>query len=111
MDTAMAVRCFSALGQDRRLDVFRLLIQAGPEGLKAGEIAQRLGQPASTMSSHLRILTEAGLVASQRKGREIHFTPEIDRVRALVLFLVADCCGGRADRCEPLLAELLPCCP
>lgn len=110
MDTERAVRCFSALGHPRRLDVFRLLIKSAPDGLKAGEIAETFDQPASTMSSHLRILTEAGLVSSERKGREIHFRPNIDRVRGLILFLVADCCGGQADKCEPLLAELLPCC-
>lgn len=111
MDTDLAVKCFSALGQPRRLEVLRLLISRAPETLKAGEIATEFGQPASTMSSHLRILTEAGLVSWERKGREIYFTPNIDRVRDLILFLVADCCGGQADKCEPLLAELLPCCP
>ena len=111
MDTELAVRCFSALGHPRRLDVLRLLIKNAPEGLKAGEIADKFGQPASTMSSHLRILAEAGLVSSERKGREIYFRPNIDRVRGMILFLVADCCGGQADKCEPLLAQLLPCCP
>lgn len=107
----LAIRCFSALGQVHRLEVLRLLIRHAPEGLKAGDIAEAVGQPASTMSSHLRILAEAGLVSSRRQGREIHFSPNIDRVRELILFLVADCCGGRTDTCEPLVAELLPCCP
>jgi len=111
MDNEFAVRCFSALGHARRLEVLRLLIRHAPGGLKAGDIAQAFDQPASTMSSHLRILSDAGLVSSERKGREIYFTPDIDRLRGLVLFLVADCCGGRAEQCEPLLAELLPCCP
>ena len=111
MDNELAVRCFSALGHPRRLDVLRLLIKNAPDGLKAGEIADKFDQPASTMSSHLRILTEAGLVSSERKGREIYFRPNIDRVRGMILFLVADCCGGQADKCEPLLAQLLPCCP
>lgn len=111
MDNELAVRCFSALGHQRRLDVLRLLIRHAPGGLKAGDIAQAFGQPASTMSSHLKILGEAGLVSSERKGREIFFAPDISRLRGLVFFLVADCCGGEADKCEPLLAELLPCCP
>jgi ArsR family transcriptional regulator len=111
MDNEFAVRCFSALGHPRRLEVLRLLIRHAPGGVKAGDIAQAFDQPASTMSSHLRILSDAGLVSSERKGREIYFTPDIDRLRGLVLFLVADCCGGRAEQCEPLLAELLPCCP
>ena len=88
-----------------------MLIRHAPGGLKAGVIAEALGQPGSTMSSHLRILADAGLISSERKGREIYFTPDIDRLRGLVLFLGADCCGGRAEQCEPLLAELLPCCP
>lgn len=108
MNTELAVKCFSALGQGRRLDVLRLLIRNAPEGLKAGQIAGSFDQPASTMSSHLRILTEAGLISSERRGREIYFKPSIDRVRALILFLLADCCGGQADKCEPLLADLLP---
>ena len=111
MNTARAVKCFSALGSPNRLDVLRLLIKHAPGGLNAGNIAQAFGQPASTMSSHLKILGEAGLVTSERKGREIYFAPDIDQLRGLVLFLVADCCGGQADKCEPLLAELLPCCP
>lgn len=88
-----------------------MLIRHAPGGLKAGDIAQAFEQPASTMSTHLRILADAGLISSERKGREIYFTPDIDRLRGLVLFLVADCCGGEAVKCEPLLAELLPCCP
>ncbi|MFN3559262.1 MAG: ArsR/SmtB family transcription factor [Brevundimonas sp.] len=110
MDNEFAVRCFSALGHPRRLEVLRLLIRHAPGGLKAGDIAQAFEQPASTMSTHLRILADAGLISSERKGREIYFTPAIDRLRGLVLFLVADCCGGEAVKCEPLLAELLPCC-
>lgn len=111
MDNELAVRCFSALGHPRRLEVLRLLIRHAPGGLKAGEIAQAFEQPASTMSTHLRILADAGLISSERKGREIYFAPNIDRLGGLVLFLVADCCGGEAVKCEPLLAELLPCCP
>jgi ArsR family transcriptional regulator len=111
MDNSLAVRCFSALGHSRRLDVLRLLVRHAPGGLNAGDIALEFGQPPSTMSSHLRILTDAGLVSSERKGREIYFAPRIERLRGLVLYLVADCCGGEAEQCEPLVAELLPCCP
>jgi ArsR family transcriptional regulator len=111
MDAKLGTDCFSALGHPRRLEVLRLLIKCAPEGLKAGDIALKFGQPPSTMSSHLRVLTEAGLISSERKGREIYFAPSIERIRGLVLYLVADCCGGQAEQCEPLLAELVPCCP
>jgi DNA-binding transcriptional ArsR family regulator len=70
MDAKLATDCFSALGHPRRLEVLRLLIRHAPEGLKAGDISLEFGQPPSTMSSHLRILTDAGLVSSERKGRE-----------------------------------------
>jgi DNA-binding transcriptional ArsR family regulator len=96
MDAKLATDCFSALGHPRRLEVLRLLIRHAPEGLKAGDISLEFGQPPSTMSSHLRILTDAGLVSSERKGREIYFAPNIERLRGLVLYLVADCCGGQA---------------
>ena len=111
MDTTLAVKCLSALGHPGRLDVYRLLVRHAPDGLNAGDIASAFDHPASTMSSQLRVLTEAGLVTSRRKGREIHFRPDIDRMRELVLFIVADCCGGDPERSGPLLAELLPCCP
>lgn len=107
MDTERAAHSFSALGHPRRLEVLRLLVSHAPKGLKAGDIAAEFGQPASTMSSHLRILTEAGLLSFDRKGREIYFKPDIDGLRSLILFLVTDCCGGQAEKCEPLLAELL----
>jgi ArsR family transcriptional regulator len=108
MDIDAAVKCFSALGHSRRFEVLRLLIKSAPKGMNAGAISGHFHQPASTMSTHLKLLSEAGLVTSNRSGREIQFTPDIDRVRQLVLFLVADCCGGDAGKCEFLLTELLP---
>ena len=110
MDNALALRCFSALGHSGRLVVLRLLIRHAPQGLKAGDIAERLGCPPSTLSSHLRILSDTGLVSSERKGREICFAPDMDRLKGLVLFLLADCCGGETTRCQTVLAELLHCC-
>lgn len=110
MDSLSAISSFSALAQPTRLAALRALIQSEPEGLAAGAIALDLGVPDNTLSTHLGLLSRAGLVTSERRGRSIIYRANIAQVRALVLFLLADCCGGRADQCEPLLAELLPCC-
>lgn len=82
-----------------------------PDGLPAGYISNHLVIPANTLSSHLGVLTRAGLIRSERRSRSIIYRADLDRLRDLVLFLLKDCCGGRADLCEPLLAELAPCCP
>jgi ArsR family transcriptional regulator len=81
-----------------------------PEGLPAGEVARLLEVPQNTMSSHLAILARAGLVESERRGRTIFYRPVVDRVREVASFLVRDCCGGRPELCEPLIAEFTPCC-
>ena len=105
-----AIAALAALAQPTRLAAFQALIRAEPAGLAAGAIAADLGVPDNTLSTHLGLLSRAGLVTSERRGRSIIYRARIEQVRALVLFLLADCCGGRADACEPLLAELLPCC-
>ena len=110
MDSLAAIASFSSLAQPTRLAAFRVLIRSEPDGLAAGVIAAELGVPDNTLSTHLGLLSRAGLVTSERHGRSIIYRANIDQVRALVLFLLADCCGGKADKCEPLLAELLPCC-
>ena len=111
MESNAAIPALAALAQTTRLDAFRLLISHEPDGMAAGELAQRLAVPANTLSAHLTVLARAGLVSSERRSRSIIYRADISQVRSLVLFLLADCCGGQADRCEPLLAELLPCCP
>lgn len=105
-----AIDVFAALSQSTRLDVFRLLMEHEPEGLAAGEIARRLEVPQNTMSSHLAILTRAGLVESQRHSRSIIYRAVVERVREITSFLVQDCCGGRQELCAPLVAEFTPCC-
>lgn len=99
MDTKSAVRSLAALAQDSRLDVFRLLVQAGPEGLPAGEIAGRLGIPASTLSFHVKALTHAGLIESRQQGRFIYYSADFAVMNGLIAFLGENCCGGRS--CEP----------
>ncbi|TAJ58163.1 metalloregulator ArsR/SmtB family transcription factor [Brevundimonas sp.] len=111
METEPAILALAALAQSTRLEAFRLLVRHEPGGLPAGEIANHLAIPANTLSSHLGVLTRAGLIRSERRSRSIVYRVDLDRLRDLVLFLLKDCCGGRADLCEPLLAELAPCCP
>ncbi|MEX0809253.1 MAG: helix-turn-helix transcriptional regulator [Dongiaceae bacterium] len=108
MDATTATRAFGALAQDSRLEAFRLLVRAGEEGLPAGEIARALAIPHNTLSSHLSILTHAGLVASRRDGRSIIYRIDFEGTRALLAFLMEDCCQGRPDLCAPLLACVQP---
>lgn len=109
MESESAILALAALAQPTRLEVFRLLVRHEPEGRPAGEIAQAVGVPANTLSSHLAVLARAGLVTSERRSRSIIYRADLERLRTLVLFLLKDCCGGRADICAPLLAELAPC--
>lgn len=110
MDVDSALSALAALSQRTRLDTFRLLVQHQPGGLPAGEISRRLSVPQNTMSSHLAILSRAGLVASERQSRSIIYHADMATLRSLTLFLVKDCCGGEAELCESLVAELVPCC-
>ncbi len=111
MEIDSAVVFFSALAQATRLQVFRLLIENEPEGLPAGEIARRMAVPHNTMSTHLAILTRAGLITPERQSRSIIYRARLDAVRELAGYLVRDCCGGRPEICAPLIADLSPCCP
>ena len=108
-----AANALSALAHPGRLEVFRLLVRAGPEGLAAGEIARATGSLAKTLSANLNILAGAGLVRSRRDGRSIIYAAGYDRMRELLAFLVEDCCGGNAEICAPLagIAERAACCP
>ncbi len=110
MDTITSVDVFSALAQVTRLDAFRLLVRHEPQGLPAGEIARLLAVPHNTMSTHLAVLSRSGLIRSEKRGRSIIYRAELEQVRALVSFLLTDCCAGNPDVCGPLIAELTPCC-
>ncbi len=111
MDKEQVILALAALAQATRLDVFRLLVRHEPEGLAAGEVARRIAVPHNTMSSHLAILSRAGLVQSERRSRTIVYRADLDRFRAVATFLLKDCCGGRSEICEPLLADLAACNP
>jgi ArsR family transcriptional regulator, arsenate/arsenite/antimonite-responsive transcriptional repressor len=103
MDELSASFAFAALSQPARLEAFRLLVTAGPDGMAAGDIADALGARQNTMSANLAVLLRAGLVTNAREGRIIRYRADMARMRALVSFLVLDCCGGRPDQCAPLL--------
>lgn len=104
METTVALDAFAALSQPTRLEAFRRLVRAGPEGLPAGGVAQALGVPANTMSTHLAILERAGLVASRREGRLVYYVAALGQVRDLVEFLLTDCCAGNAEMCADVAA-------
>lgn len=106
MQSEEAVAALAALGQATRLQTFKLLIQAGAEGLRAGDIAATLGVPRNTLSNHLNILTAAALISSQRASREIIYRADLSRLASLTSFLVEGCCAGRAERCEPTITEI-----
>jgi ArsR family transcriptional regulator len=111
MDEHQAIDAFGALSQSTRLETFRLLVTREPEGVPVGELARLVGVPQNTMSAHLAILSRAGLVTGERHSRSIIYRASLGRLRELTLFLIKDCCGGRADLCAPLIADLAPSCP
>jgi len=110
MDLESSVTALSALAQPTRLEVFRLLVRNEPGGLPAGEIARKLNVPHNTMSTHLSILSRAGLISAKRQSRSIQYYVELAAVRSLVVYLLKDCCEGRPELCQPLLDDLTPCC-
>ena len=102
MEIKHVVEALSALAQDSRLQVYRLLVQAGPEGLAAGQIAERVGIPANTLSFHLKTLSQADLVLARQEGRFIYYSAHYAQMNALLGFLTENCCGGRS--CEAVVA-------
>ena len=110
MDISTTVKALGALAQESRLRTFRLLVNSGPDGLAAGEIARRLDVPHNTLSSHLAILSNAGLLCSRRESRSIIYSIDFDGTRELLAFLMEDCCHGQPELCEPVLDSLLAQC-
>jgi len=98
-----AVAALSALAHEARLTAFRMLVQAGPEGIAAGEIARRLDVPPNTLSSNLTILGHAGLIESRREGRSIIYSARYENMTSLLEYLMQDCCGGRPEICASLV--------
>jgi DNA-binding transcriptional ArsR family regulator len=106
MEKINALDAFSALSQPTRLDVFRLLIKAGDQGMSAGEISAALDVRQNTMSTNLSILARAGLIRNERQGRNIRYFFDMDGLRGLLSFLMEDCCGGRPELCRVFLDEI-----
>jgi ArsR family transcriptional regulator len=101
MKKLVVIGALGALAQETRLDIFRLLVQKGPEGLPAGEIGARLGQPPPTMSFHLTQLKFAGLVSSRRESRSIIYSANFKAMTDLLTYLTENCCGDRPELCAP----------
>ena len=109
MEAHAAVAAFGALAQETRLEVFRLLVKAGPGGMTAGDIADTLHVPASTMSHHLATIERAGLATARRASRSIFYAADYEGTRKLLAFLMEDCCQGRPEICGSGLAAPEPC--
>ena len=109
MNQEAALSALAALAHPTRLAAFRLLVRHEPDGLSTGELVERSGLTQSTFSTHLAVLAKAGLVRSDKQGRNQIQRAEIGALSALMLFLAKDCCEGRPELCEPLVAELTCC--
>ena len=101
MKKTAAIQALGALAQETRIDIFKILVHAGPEGLAAGIVGARLGLPSPTLSFHLNHLRFAGLVSSRRKSRSIIYTANFKTMNELLAYLTEDCCGGRPELCAP----------
>ncbi|EGJ21187.1 regulatory protein, ArsR [Cereibacter sphaeroides WS8N] len=102
MDDRTALTAFAGLAQETRLQILRLLVRAGPEGLPAGEIGAALGASSSRLSFHLTQLEQARLVTSRREGRFVIYAAAYPVLSDLVTFLMRDCCADRPEICAPL---------
>lgn len=101
MSANIAVAALSALAQENRLAVFRLLVQAGPEGRVVGQIAEALALPAATLSFHLKTLSHAGLVSHRQEGRFVRYIADFEAMHQLIDYLSENCCGSTAAACAP----------
>jgi DNA-binding transcriptional ArsR family regulator len=110
MDARKSQAAFAALAQPTRLKAFRKLVAAHPHGLPAGEIAQFCKVPHNTMSTHLAALMRGGLIAVVRQGRSMNYRADLDGFRALIDFLLHDCCGGRPEICAPVVNDFAASC-
>ena len=108
MKLSIATDCLSAIAHEGRLVLVRRLIQAGPTGVSAGRLADFAGIGPTTASAQLLVLANAGLVKGIRRGRQVTYVADYERMRSLLTFLMLDCCCGEAEICEPVAKA---CCP
>lgn len=101
MELTNATAALAALGQATRLSVFRLLVEAGPDGRTPGEISETLGLPGATLSFHLKELAAAGLIQGEPRGRSIRYRADFEAMNGLIGFLTRNCCGGDSSQCQP----------
>jgi DNA-binding transcriptional ArsR family regulator len=109
MDERQAINAFAALAQQTRLRVVRLLVEAGPDGLPAGDVGVSVGASTSNTSFHLKELERAGLIQSRRASRSIIYSANLSALSGLVEFLLRDCCKGHPEVCAPALDVLASC--
>lgn len=105
METSLAVDALSALAQESRLEVYRLLVQAGPEGMQAGQIAAALDLPPNTLTFHFDRLRHAALVTVRRDGRSMIYAARFDTMNDLLGYLTKNCCGGDSEQCAPKVSR------
>ena len=108
MEKSDAIAALAALAQASRLDIFRLLVQTGPAGLPAGQIAEKLNLPSATLSFHLNQLKRAGLVTYRRESRSLIYAAEYPAMNALLAYLTENCCQGDPESCGAIPCNTAP---
>ena len=112
MEIKDAVTALSAIAQETRLSIYRLLVEEGPEGVAAGRIGEILKVPGATLSFHLKELAHAGLVSSRQEKQFIYYSADFERMAELLSFLTRNCCQGMPEKCVSLVETALGrCCP
>jgi DNA-binding transcriptional ArsR family regulator len=112
METTTAVTALAALAQETRLSIFRLLVEAGPEGMPAGRLAEILSVPGATLSFHLKELAHARLISPRQEGRFIYYSADFEQMAALMSYLTQNCCRGMPEECLTVVETALGrCCP
>ena len=101
MKSAQVVKALAALAQPTRLAIYRLLVERGPEGIAAGEVAEKLKVAPATLSFHFKILSHAGLIKSRQDGRFVYYAANFTAMNGMLAYLTENCCGGNLDACMP----------